>query len=481
MEQSETTQMGQSQGQSTSGGFERGHYLRRSWNMLTGQRGWAKPVLVLAAARFVPVFGMLGVEGYAQEWGRLTAWNVDAAPKQKDVRVGKLISSGWRATLVALGWNLILFAAYALLDWVFGMTLRGSALSTARDILEFVCAVVALLASAVVCAASLRATVYQRLGAGYRFDRIWDMCRRDFGGLMRMVGIELVGNLVGLLVTFVFGIGVVGALMPSLIEFVPDIILGFTASGYASSGGVGATLALHGLLSSLAGMIPVLVIMAFCLHLVEVTLTLLVTTGVALWMRQFDVPRWGRSADPLPEPNTVPGDAAVRPDGMGAQEPTADAHSRSYERSAHLSDAKQVVEQVRSAKGTQDRASGPIILGPAKDDAVASDAGPTSAAPQQPQQDATPSQTETDPAQPDDTAPLDDASTDTVGLQATTVLEASGVREPGDGTQASGSGDGEGSGPSVDGGASGEDAVHPDARPFGEGGAGPSAEDGPAE
>ena len=69
-------------------------YYSRSWKLLSRDKGWYKPLLVMAVALFVPIVGALGVLGYELEWARLTAWGVDSSPKQKNVQVGKCIKAG---------------------------------------------------------------------------------------------------------------------------------------------------------------------------------------------------------------------------------------------------------------------------------------------------------------------------------------------------------------------------------------------------
>ena len=82
-------------------------YFSHSWELLTRDKGWVKPILVLAIAMFVPVVGPLAVLGYALEWARLSAWGVDAAPKQRGVKIGGCLVAGWRAFVVILVWMLL--------------------------------------------------------------------------------------------------------------------------------------------------------------------------------------------------------------------------------------------------------------------------------------------------------------------------------------------------------------------------------------
>jgi hypothetical protein len=77
------------------------NYFARSWTLLTRAKGWPKTVLLLCVASLVPIVGPLFSLGYIVEWARLTAWGVDAYPKQRGIRIGRCIASGWRATFPA--------------------------------------------------------------------------------------------------------------------------------------------------------------------------------------------------------------------------------------------------------------------------------------------------------------------------------------------------------------------------------------------
>lgn len=276
-------------------GFSPTKYLSRSWALLTRDKGWAKPVLVLAIAKLVPVAGPLGVCGYEQEWARLTAWGVDSAPKQKDVKVGTCIASGWRAFLVALGWS----AIYVVLTWALGAATERSEIASALvGILSFVLGIALELWLLV---SMLRATIYQRVGAGYKASRVWEMMRRDPNGLLRILGIELLGGLIVGAVALVFLFVVLLMSAPSIMR-IAYLTNGMYASGYGY--GMGSayleTYVLDQVVSTLAGAAPVVLVGWYACSVVNEVMTLLVTTATGLWFRQFDVPRWGTSDDPLP-------------------------------------------------------------------------------------------------------------------------------------------------------------------------------------
>lgn len=271
-------------------GFAPDHYLARSWALLTHDRGWIKPVLLLSLVSMIPVVGPLAVLGYALEWGRLTAWGVDSAPKQKNVRVGEVLASGWRGAVVGLVWTAVVFAVFGLLETGLGAlgTDWANALVT---LVQTVQAIVSLLLSPIIVSAQIRSSLYQRIVPGLRADRVWETARRDLGGLMRMVGMLLLFQLVGLCLAVVLLALVLAVALPYALNL---------SYGYAGSMLPGTQALVAGLGGVLATLGPALVIFWFLFLVLRVVRQLVVVTGVGLWMRQFDVGSWGRSQDPLP-------------------------------------------------------------------------------------------------------------------------------------------------------------------------------------
>ena len=238
-------------------GFRRDRYFARSWALLTRDRGWVKPVLLMTVALLVPIVGALGILGYALEWARLTAWNVNAAPKQRGVDVGACIKSGWRGFVVMLVWGIVSGVVIAIAE---ALPLIGALVSLIWVFASFVYTVVMMVAS-------LRATIYQKIGAGLRVRTIWQMVRHDPIGLLRVTG-----------------------LMSAL------------------SGDMGVLLVVQLIASLLSSLGPALVVLLLVDFFLATVLTLVGHTAVGLWMRQFDVPSWGRDEDPLPTPVSDPRD-----------------------------------------------------------------------------------------------------------------------------------------------------------------------------
>lgn len=264
------------------------NYAKRSWELLTQQPGWIKPVLVLSAATLVPIVGPIGVTGYGLEWARLTAWGVDAAPKQKNVQVGKLIASGWRAVVISLVVGLCFSAVVGLLTLVAGL-INGSFGTLLELLIRLVTSVVELFLGVFISIATVRAAIYEKISAGLRLDRVLDMVKRDFRGFCHLLLLVLVAGFAAALLIFVI-IFIVG------MGIMPSILMAANATGRDQ--------AIAMILQAMGPVLGVALILGYGVSILGNAYSLVYINAVALWMRQFDVPSWGRSEDPLPQTAT---------------------------------------------------------------------------------------------------------------------------------------------------------------------------------
>ena len=275
-------------------GFRKDRYFARSWALLTRDRGWIKPVLVMTVAMFVPIVGMFGVSGYALEWARLTAWNYNAAPKQKGVRVGECIGSGARAFVVALVWGI----AAAIVMAVLG------AVPLIGGLLTFVWSIANILFGVVVMVATVRATIYKKLRAGLRVSTIWQMVSHDSSGILRIFGLVLVGWVVAGVVATVISLCMLISVIPQILT-TAEYLMSYEA---ILSSSMQARIVAELVFSLLSSALPGLLVLMLTMNFIGVVVYLLAVTSVGLWMRQFNVPSWGRDEDPLPPTLSDPRD-----------------------------------------------------------------------------------------------------------------------------------------------------------------------------
>lgn len=258
-------------------------YFSRSWELLTRDKGWIKPLLVMTAANFVPIAGALGNKGYALEWGRLTAWGVDAAPKQKNVDVGACIHSGWRAFVVDLGWIACLVLATSLIMAIVGL-IPGVFGALLGILVSLAITVASAFFGSILQVAELRTSIYERISAGYRVNRVLEMIKRDVSGFCKVF-------LIGLVCALVIGAVATMASMVITAELMPVF---FSMAAYDEMA------MLTAFASCLGWLVVTAAIFGCIVTFVTVGVRLILVTATALWMRQFDVPNWGRSEDPLP-------------------------------------------------------------------------------------------------------------------------------------------------------------------------------------
>jgi hypothetical protein len=260
--------------------------------MLTQDQGWWKPVLLLALALLVPIVGWLGVVGYTFEWARLTAWGVDSAPKQKGVKVGACIGAGWRVFVVMLGLGIVLgigvFIVQSILDAIFGYGILSF-------LVTLVVLAIQIAGGLFISVASMRATIYQKIGPGYGLGQVWNMFKHDFPGLLRIFVIELLGiaaaGIIGLICGAIMASWLFSSVVPYLFSY---------GYGYAYYGA--EYYIIQAVLSALSSVGPILIVVGYLVNIVSVVFGLLSTNALGLWMRQFDVPNWGDSHEELPEP-----------------------------------------------------------------------------------------------------------------------------------------------------------------------------------
>ena len=257
-------------------------YYGRASELLRRDKGWWKVLLVMGVAACVPVVGYLGCLGYCLEWARLTAWGVDSAPKQKKVRVGECIKSGWRGFVSMVGWLAIWAVVYTLVSRLVG-----------SDAFSFVFAIVCgSFLQVVFGVAMLHATLYKNFKAGYKVKRLKEMFQRDGGGIAHIWCTMLVIMLCIFAAAFLLTFVVLAIVMTSA-----------TSTVVAAGGGYGSTneeLMMMVLLSYLSHSFPAFAIVAYAIFVGQSFMSLILYTELGLWMREFDVPLWGTMDEPLP-------------------------------------------------------------------------------------------------------------------------------------------------------------------------------------
>lgn len=255
-------------------------YYGRAWALLTKDKGWIKTILVAAIALWVPVAGILGVNGYVLEWARLTAWGVDSAPKQKNVQVGECIKSGWRAFVPTFVWVCVWGAVNYFISVLFNHL----------PIVELAVNVLGIFIGVAFMVNQIRVTIYQSMGAGFQPVVIANMIKADAKGFAKVAGIF---TLMQLIIGIVFAIIVTVAIVPTIVSIGANA---YDAYFYSYSD----RMMMSHIISAITGLIPVILVVIYICCMGEVFSTMIAYTMAGLWVRQFNVPAWGDMHAPLP-------------------------------------------------------------------------------------------------------------------------------------------------------------------------------------
>lgn len=278
------------------------HYISRSWDMLTRDKGWIKVILLLALASFVPFVGLIGLVGYGLEWARLTAWGIDSSPKQRGVRIGECLASGWRALVVTFVWMFVWMLAAGIVNSIADVLLPDALASLIGSLLVLA----QLFYILVVYVAVLRAAIYTKISAGLNPSRVLEMVKRAPGDLFFFVLIPIVGGLIASAIWIFF-------MLLGGVSVLPEII----KMARAATGSFDDAMFIRHLTAMLRIVMPIAAIAGYLSSIVNAATSLLSYNAVGLWMRQFDVARWGGPSDPLPQAVSLP-TSTVPPTTPGA-------------------------------------------------------------------------------------------------------------------------------------------------------------------
>ena len=278
-------------------GYRRDRYFARSWALLTMEKGWWKPVLIMALFGLIPIVGILALAGYALETARVTAWGINAGPKQKDLKFGTYIATGFKAAVIAIALGLAYGIASTILSFIPVVNL----------ILIPIFIVVAFVYPLLINVIQVRAAVYGRISAGFAFKNIFEMIKHDAGGLFRIFGMGIVLAIATSIIMGIIG----GSALLSMITNVVTQAITIAKGQHITSENQLVAIMVALLARSVLQMGPIFLVIGYIGHVLGLIVMLLMQNAIALWMRQYNVPAWGQSNDPLPPFINDPRDGAA--------------------------------------------------------------------------------------------------------------------------------------------------------------------------
>ncbi len=278
-------------------GYRRDRYFARSWALLTMEKGWWKPVLIMALFGLIPIVGILALAGYALETARVTAWGINAGPKQKDLKFGTYIATGFKAAVIAIALGLAYGIASTILSFIPVVNL----------ILIPIFIVVAFVFPLLINVIQVRATVYGRISAGFAFKNIFEMIKHDAGGLFRIFGMGIVLAIATSIIMGIIG----GSAALSMITNVITQAITIAKAQHITSENQLVAIMVALLARGILQMGPIFLVIGYIGHVLGLIVMLLMQNAIALWMRQYNVSAWGQSSDPLPPFINDPRDGAA--------------------------------------------------------------------------------------------------------------------------------------------------------------------------
>jgi hypothetical protein len=261
--------------------------------------GWFKLLLIMGLLYFIPIFGAIVINGYLYGWAREVALGARRPLPQRVFgnEDGRLYARGGRIFVIQLVYTIVPTlivgcGAYALMGAAIhsATVSNGSAAVLVGIIFGYVAFLIILIPfmcalMLVVWAASIRAAVYDSLGAGFQLGAVFGMLKRDFGGMLRILGMYmLVALIVGMVAEALLLI--VGLLMAF---FWGMLVMGFVGGSGASQGTVGM-LAIFG----------TLIVLLPCYYIVFVTTMYpmaLHVRALGYWMRGVQPDLWQMPMD----------------------------------------------------------------------------------------------------------------------------------------------------------------------------------------
>ena len=272
-------------------------YFSAAWNDVKSSQGWLGKMFLLGLIAFIPVFGPVVLLGYAFGWARDIAWGVHMPMPARIFgnEDGLLYRRGLIVLVICVVCCVVIPGA---LEGCWD-ALAGRGLSNVSHAVwggaggaAIVSPVYSLFSLAVFLAsvmfflvASMRASIYGRLGPGFQIPRLWAMMRHDMKGLLRVLGFSIVLAIVPAVVT-----GIVGSLL----------VGGFISVGAYGLFSNGTAPDMMFVLAAGLCLVVICLALAVVVSAASAFAVVMQARAVGYWTRQFDVPAWRGQDDPMP-------------------------------------------------------------------------------------------------------------------------------------------------------------------------------------
>lgn len=265
-------------------------YFKTTMSMLA-QDGpkWLLHIFLLTLVNLIPIVGSMATYGYAYQWSTRSAWGMRTAPGSKNLEVGKLMGLGAIVFVVSLVWSIVLIGAAQLVN--FGVSL----IPVIGALVSLAFVFITPFLNTIVFVAGQRTAIYNRLAAGFQVEKIYDMCQRDWSGLVRIALMYMWMTILVETVAIALIIApMLGAALPTIMSMAsdPTMVEHMTDAQAAEI----ATSVLAGIGTAL----PIILFGVFVTIYLTIMAQVVTINAVGIWTAQFYPECWGPYTEPVP-------------------------------------------------------------------------------------------------------------------------------------------------------------------------------------
>lgn len=270
-------------------------YFKTSVSMLT-QDGpkWIWHVILLGLLNLIPIIGQIILYGYGYLWSNRTAWGMNTSPVGRKIEADQVMRLGGITFVIVVVWSIVLSSIAGIIS------VPLSAIPFIGVLFSLLYVFVSAFITVTTYVAGQRGAIYEKIGAGFGVDKIYDMMQRDWNGLVKISFMNLWMNLViGIIVTLF----IIVPIMPQIVSvmLVGDPLIGAdtaTLEHMAASGELDSFV--NVVMGAIMTSLPFVLIGVALASIFTVFLTLLTINAVGIWTAQFYPECWGPYTQPIP-------------------------------------------------------------------------------------------------------------------------------------------------------------------------------------
>lgn len=260
-------------------------YMKTNWRLLNRDgKSWIGHIFILVLLSLIPIVGAMLVIGYSYRWAKRTAWGMHTSPNQDGLKLKDALGKGWLVFLYLLVVGILWGIIFSSLQVVVGsIPVIGILVSLFVPLFSF-------FVDVIFCIAALRVAIYDEFKAGFMFPQIFDLCARDWSGILKITGIRILFSILTGAISLIF-------VLPLIIGIGPMLFSGPMPDHPEFSD---ALMFLVGNILSTPSLIIPIVVGGIMLMFISIFTSVFTANLCGIWMAQFYPECWGSSSEYVP-------------------------------------------------------------------------------------------------------------------------------------------------------------------------------------